>query len=201
MIVTLITIFIVVGIGYYINNRKRIKFKNSWRGTIDTFKKTPLWLLKALGVGAGIGIILFFLVYFLGWRDNRPTSPPAPIQYSSHSIKTDMLQTQHVSAVTGTGPESIHLSEEFTWQPGTVHTWKSEPLQKYWLPVNIHDTITVFIYTKDRSSHYMYQAWRDADSVPGYRQYDYTSTIPYGHIHAKLISDKTVNVTYTAYLK
>lgn len=164
-------------------------------GDYTKYKKHAI---KVLGSIICITIAGYFI---LRWWNNRPTSPDTPIQYVSHSVTTGTLQTQHVSTATGTGPEDITLGEKYMWQPGAVYVWRKEPVQKYFLPVQCNTSITVFVHTDDRSSHYMYQACRDADGKASYREYDHTGTMPDGYVKAKLIGDAEVEMKYTAYLK
>jgi hypothetical protein len=190
-----ISIFLVIGVIYMI-------FKYRKNISINKLAPKKTWWKGILGVAA-IVVVVYFILH---WWNNRPTSPDTPTQYGSHSIRTGTLQTQNVSTASATVPAQdmrllITLGEKYTWQPGAVYVWKKEPVQKYFLPVDCDTRITVFVYTEDRSSHYMYQAYRDSSGKVSYTEYDHIGTMPNGYVKAKLIGDTEVTMKYTAYLK
>ena len=198
----LIALGVLVVIGLLIFDYRR---NGSLIKKID-LKKVPLnWTAIIITI---VSIIVLCFVILPRWDRHIDSifTQKSTIPFVSHSVTTGTLQTQHVSTASATVSAEdmrllITLGEKYTWQPGAVYVWRKEPVQKYFLPVQCNTSITVFVHTDDRSSHYMYQACRDADGKASYREYDHTGTMPDGYVKATLIGDAEVEMKYTAYLK
>ncbi len=175
-------------------------------GDYSKYKKGAL-----IALGSIIGIVL--AAYFLlRWWDNRPTSPDAPIQYVSHSVTTGTLQTQHVSTASEvttvpreniSTPVPLTLEHEYTLEPGTEYEWYNDSTKKYFLPVDCGTEMKLFVYTGDRSTHYIYEAERDTYGNVSEGKYDLVTPnrVPAGYFRIQLSTPDPIKVKYTAYLK
>lgn len=170
-----------------------------------------------IGILITIGIIL--LVWFIGipWWNRVTYTPPTPTSFTSHSVTSGTLQTQHVS----TAPERAMVPASdmkyflrpdtvVTFRPGEYYVWyMNKTTHRYWLPVDCNTKVRFKSYTKDNSSGFMYESERNAyGKIASEGSYDVFSAnrLPEGYYLIQIVpgddvASDSVRVKYTERLE